>query len=361
MNVSASLTGSVETDMTCQAFATWLTELRSRNSRTLQEMMSEMSIIRDGITSNNMELTDFKRNSTGISQQMQSQLTDLREKLTNAFGEITTLVKQKTHSDQEMMQDINNLQQNLSTKTTELEALKKSYSQAHSQLQTSLIQIQNHVQVTNSEVQTARSSCERLHRDAAARFGEIDSNLRGLEEDLSMGNMETRNQMLQLQEEIARIHDSLSSVTSEFMDHKRAMNSVHNKLQSVVWSLEEGRRRQSQGGEGKAEQTGASGQQSQQPPLFQATPPTSTMSVQQPPSEPIASSNYPAYAVLQGGMTAPGSMHQVAGHQMRPGSATLPVMLPAPMSSTVISQGMLPPQRNNAVVHPGQSVMSHRR
>merc|ERR1719195_2534725 len=95
---------AVETDVTVAAFSQWLTELRARNNRTLQEMLSEMSIIRDGITNNNMELTDFKRNSTGISQQMQSQLTDLREKLTNAFSEITCLVKQKTSSDQEMMQ-----------------------------------------------------------------------------------------------------------------------------------------------------------------------------------------------------------------------------------------------------------------
>merc|ERR1719190_140867 len=102
---------AVEPDVTVQAFAQWLAELRTRNSRTLQEMMSEMAIIRDGITSFNVELTDYKRNSTGISHQMQSQLTDLREKLTSAFGEITSLVKQKTQADQEMMQDINAMQQ----------------------------------------------------------------------------------------------------------------------------------------------------------------------------------------------------------------------------------------------------------
>jgi len=235
---------SVETDMTVQAFAQWLTEMKARSSRTLQEMLSEMSIIRDGITSNNVELTDFKRHSSGISQQMQSQLTDLREKLTNAFGEITTLVKQKTLSDQEMMQDINSLQGNLSCKTAEIENLKRSYSQAHQQLQSSLIQITNHMSVTKNEVSTATSSCERVQQDTSKRLGEIDTNLRGLEEMLSVGNAENRNQMLQLQDEIKRIHESLASVSAEFTDHKRATNSVHNKLQSQVWSLEEGRKRQ---------------------------------------------------------------------------------------------------------------------
>jgi len=243
---------NVETDMTVQAFAQWLTEMKARSSRTLQEMLSEMSIIRDGITSNNVELTDFKRHSSGISQQMQSQLTDLREKLTNAFGEITALVKQKTLADQEMMQDINSLQGNLSCKTAEIENLKRSYSQAHQQLQSSLIQITNHMSVTKNEVSTATSSCDRVQHDTSHRLGEVDSNLRGLEEMLSVGNAENRNQMLQLQEEIARIHESLASVSAEFLDHKRATNSVHNKLQSQVWSLEEGRKRQQPGLEGGA-------------------------------------------------------------------------------------------------------------
>lgn len=243
-NSALSASVGVETDSTVQAFAQWLTEMKARSSRTLQQMLSEMSIIRDGITSNNMELTDFKRNSTGISQQMQTQLTDLREKLTNAFGEITQLVKQKTQSDQEMMQDINSLQGNLSMKSAELESLKRSYSQAHQQLQSSLIQITNHLSVTKSEVVTATASCERVQGETGQRLGDIDSNLRGLEDMLSVGNAENRNQMLQLQEEIARIHESLASVSSNFLDHKRAINSVHNKLQSQVWEIDEARKRQ---------------------------------------------------------------------------------------------------------------------
>mmetsp|Transcript_71243 Transcript_71243/g.201940 ORF Transcript_71243/g.201940 Transcript_71243/m.201940 type:complete len:307 (+) Transcript_71243:94-1014(+) len=235
---------AVETDMTVQAFAQWLAELKGRSSRTLQEMLSEMSIIRDGITSNNMELTDFKRHSTGISQQMQAQLTDLREKLTSAFGEITALVKQKTQSDQEMMQDINGLQDNLSCKTSELEALKRSYSQAHAQLQSSLIQIQNHLQVTTQEVQAARQGCERVQRDAQQRFAELDGSARQLEEELASGNAEHRQTMLQLQEEIARVHEWLAGVGAEFLDHKRAASSAHNRLQGQVWQLEEGRRRE---------------------------------------------------------------------------------------------------------------------
>lgn len=205
-----------------------------------------MSIIRDDISSNNMELTDFKRHSTGISQQMQVQLTELREKLTFAFGEITTLVTFKTQSDQEMMQGITSLQQSLSGKTTDLESLKRSYAQEHSQLQSMLIQIQNHLSLTNSEVQSARHACERAQHDSEQKFVEVEDNLRTLEEQLYVGNAESRDQMLQLQEEIQRLHESLSSVSAEFVDHKRTTNSFHNKLQAQVWSIEEGRKKRHQ-------------------------------------------------------------------------------------------------------------------
>lgn len=276
---------TVEADPTVSTFAQWLTELRARNNRTLQEMLAEMSIIRDGITNNNMELTEFKRNSTGVSQQMQTQLTDLREKLTSAFGEITALVKQKTSSDQEMMQDIHGLQQNLSSKTAELEALKRSYSQAHTQLQSSLIQIQNHLQVTNTEIQAARSACERVSKDASARFATIDDGLKAVEDELNVGNAENRNQMLQLQEEIARIHESLASVSAEFLDHKRATNSVHNKLQSQVWGIEEGRKNFAQGAQASATVHHSLGQVQQHPQVYQqAGAPMSIRSPSSPPS-----------------------------------------------------------------------------
>lgn len=245
--MAAIFAGSaIETDTTCQAFAQWLTEMKTRSSKTLQEMLSEMAIIRDSITSNNVELTDFKRHSTSISQEMQRQLTDLREKLTNAFGEITALVRQKTQSDQEMMQDINSLQQSIACKNAELEALKKSYSQAHQQLQSSLSQIQNHLFVTSGDVQTAKGTWERVQGDMAQRFSDADMGLKTLEDQLSVANAESRAQMLQLQEEIARIHESLASVSTDFLDHKRATNSSQNMLQSQVWGLEEGRKRQQQ-------------------------------------------------------------------------------------------------------------------
>lgn len=237
----------VDHDPTVKTFTNWLAEMKVQNNRTVQEILSETSIIRDSITANNMELTDFKRHSSSISQQMQSQLTDLREKLTTAFGEITALVKQKTQSDSEMMQDVNTLQQNLSQKTYELEALNKSYSQAHQHLQSSLIQMQNHLQVSKAEVSTAKTNCERVHREGATRFAQIEQNIKTMTEDYTRGTTEVRSQMRQLKDEIARIQQSVTAVCSDFEDHKRASTAIHNKLQAQVWTVEEAKKQEAAG------------------------------------------------------------------------------------------------------------------
>jgi len=80
-------------DVTVLAFAQWLSEMRSRSSSSLQQMLAEMGIIRNGITSNNTDLTEFKRNTATVQQQMQSQISDLRDKLTDAYTEIANIKK----------------------------------------------------------------------------------------------------------------------------------------------------------------------------------------------------------------------------------------------------------------------------
>eukprot|EP00927_Polykrikos_kofoidii_P022345 TRINITY_DN20890_c0_g1_i1.p1 TRINITY_DN20890_c0_g1~~TRINITY_DN20890_c0_g1_i1.p1 ORF type:complete len:429 (-),score=92.48 TRINITY_DN20890_c0_g1_i1:164-1324(-) len=348
----------VEPDTTCQAFAQWLTELRARNARTLQEMLSEMAIIRDGITSNNVELNDFKRHSTGVSTSMQAQVTDLREKLTAAFSEITSLVKAKTQYDNEMMQDIGSLQQDLSSKCQELEALKRGYTTAHSSLQKTLLQIQNHLQVTGAEVQQAKAACERVQGDMTGRFSEIDSNLRAIEDELNAGNAETRNRMLQLQEDIARISEAIANVTSEFDEHKRLTNTTQNKLQSAVWGYEEDTKRQQQGSQlGMAGRPGMSSSVDlplPQPPQSQLQP-----SAQKQHTEPIAGAPMmmagagrqasPPTTYANSVITKQPQVMQVQPmQQVRAGSANLPTMMQSAASSAMLQAAI--PTRSSVML-----------
>lgn len=236
----------MEPDSTVQAFAGYLTEMRGRNTITVQQLLSEMSIIRDSISSNNSELTEFKRHSTTIAQQMQSQLTDLREKLTNAFGEITTLVQQKTHSDQDMMKDIGSLQQNLSSKATEVEALKRSYASTHQQLQSNLIQIQNNLSVTGSELESAKTHADQAQKDFGQKSHDLEKSLRRVEDQLAIATNETKSDIQQVHCEIQRIQTTLNAVATEFGEHKRHASSSGARLQQQLQQIDEHRRRQSQ-------------------------------------------------------------------------------------------------------------------
>jgi len=232
-----------EPDSTVQAFASYLTEMRWRNGNTVNQLLSEMSIIRDGITNNCGDLTEFKRHSSQIAQQMQCQLSDLREKLTNAFGEITALVKQKTMSDQDMMKDINSLNQSLSYKTAEVEALKRSYAATHQQLQNQLIQIQNHLSVTGTELHNAKSHVDQVQKDSVHNFTEMEQSLKRSEDQLIVGSQENRGQMFQVSEEIQRIHEHLTQVSGDFMKFKDSVNAQNQKLQQQLWALEEQQKR----------------------------------------------------------------------------------------------------------------------
>jgi len=232
-----------EPDATMQAFSQWLSEMRARSNSSLQQMLAEMGIIRDGITSNSTDLTEYKRHSISIQQQMQSQLTDLREKLTRAFGEIHSLVKQKTATDQELLSEISSLQQQLSMKTAELEALKKSYSNTHQQLQNSLIQIQGQLQSTSSEIQAARRQAQAVQEGAQQKMNEVETTLQKLRGTLEATGREGQSHALLIQEDIAKLHEALTGLSADFFDHKRLTLQVQNKLMGQVSLLEEARRR----------------------------------------------------------------------------------------------------------------------
>lgn len=241
LNTHGGLEGDV--DATMQAFAQWLSEMKSQSNNRLSQMLQEMGIIRDGITSNSTDLTEYKRHSISIQQQMQSQLTDLRERLTGAFGEITSLVKQKTATDQELMSEIKTLQQQLSMKTAELEALKRSYSTTHQQLQNNIIQIQGLLQASSGEIHAVKQQAEAVQDQASQKLGEVDATMQRLRGVLESTGRESQSHAMQIQEDIARLHEALTGLSADFFDHKRLTHQVQNKLGSQVTLLEENRKK----------------------------------------------------------------------------------------------------------------------
>ncbi|CAE7207459.1 Ctsb [Symbiodinium natans] len=233
----------VDVDATMNAFSQWLSEMKARSNSSLQAMMAEMSVIRDGITSNSADLTEYKRHSISVQQQMQSQLTDLREKLTSAFTEITSLVKQKAATDQELLSEIHALGRQLSMKTAELEALKKSYSATHQQLQHSLVQLQGQLQSTSSEIVTSKRQVQAVQDTVQHKMSEVEQLMVKLRDQVDSGGREGNATALAVQEDIAKLHEALTGLSGDFFEHKRLTQQVQSKLLNQVAALEDGRQR----------------------------------------------------------------------------------------------------------------------
>merc|ERR1719473_821113 len=144
-------------DVTVLAFAQWLSEMRSRSTSSLQQMLAEMGIIRNGITSNNTDLCEFKRNTATVQQQMQSQIIDLRDKLSDAYSEIANMKKSKIQFEQEMSANYTSLAEQLHFRQMEMETIKKAYSQVHQSLQDQIMEI-------NQAIEQVKDKIDSTHR-----------------------------------------------------------------------------------------------------------------------------------------------------------------------------------------------------
>merc|ERR1719420_285627 len=138
-------------DVTVLAFAQWLSDMRSRSTASVQQMLAEMGIIRNGITSNNADLVEFKRNTATVQQQMQSQIIDLRDKLTDAYSEIANMKKSKAQFEQELTANYTSLAEQFHFRSMEQETLKKAYSQTHQQLQDQILSLQQELHEMKSK------------------------------------------------------------------------------------------------------------------------------------------------------------------------------------------------------------------
>merc|ERR1719271_539666 len=125
MDVLARASSGEDLDVTVLAFAQWLSDMRSRSTASVQQMLAEMGIIRNGITSNNADLVEFKRNTATVEQEMSANYTSLAEQL--HFRQM------------------------------EMEVIKKSYSQVHQSLQDQIMEI-------NQAIEQVKDKIDSTHR-----------------------------------------------------------------------------------------------------------------------------------------------------------------------------------------------------
>lgn len=230
--------GAQDLDVTVLAFAQWLSEMKLRSGSSLQQMLAEMGIIRNGITSNNTDLTEFKRNTATVQQQMQSQISDLRDKLTDAYTEIANLKKTKSQFEQEVHAEYQSVAEQLQFKTLELEALKKAYAQTHQQLHQQFIQLQSEVNDLRMRSDDNTRHTHHTYEASANKVSEVDMAVQYNNNEMKRLRQDHDNSISSLAENMNRWNETLRDLSKEFHDFQKVMNVNQQRIQSSIWDMQ---------------------------------------------------------------------------------------------------------------------------
>lgn len=225
-------------DVTVLAFAQWLSEMRSRSNSSLQQMLAEMGIIRNGITSNNTDLTEFKRNTATVQQQMQSQISDLRDKLTDAYTEIANLKKTRSGFEAEVHAEYQSLWEQMQCKTMELETLKKAYAHTHQQLQQQVIQLQTEVHEVRLKGDDATRQSHLTYEHNVNKVSEVEMTAQYANNEMKRLRSDHDQAISNLAENMNRWNDAMRDLSREFHDFQKVMNVNHQRIQSSMWDVQ---------------------------------------------------------------------------------------------------------------------------
>lgn len=225
-------------DVTVLAFAQWLSEMRSRSNSSLQQMLAEMGIIRNGITSNNTDLTDFKRNTATVQQQMQSQISDLRDKLSDAYTEIANLKKMRSGFEQEVHAQNQSLWEQMQVKTLELESLKKAYAGETQRLQQQLVSVQSEVHEIRLKGDDHSRQSHLTYEQHINKTSEVELAAQYANNEMKRLRSDHDQAIANLAENMNRWNDTLRDLSKEFHDFQKVMNVNHQRIQSNLWEVQ---------------------------------------------------------------------------------------------------------------------------
>jgi len=225
-------------DVTVLAFAQWLSEMRSRSNSSLQQMLAEMGIIRNGITSNNTDLTEFKRSTATVQQQMQSQISDLRDKLTDAYTEIANLKKTKSGFEQEVHAEYQSLSEQLQFKTLEFETLKKAYAHTHQQLQQQIFQLQSEVNELRLKGDDAHRQSAMTSEQSVNKVSEVEMIAQHTSTEMKKLRSDHDQAISNLAENMSKWNDTMRDLSKEFHDFQKVTNVNHQRIQSALWDVQ---------------------------------------------------------------------------------------------------------------------------
>mmetsp|Transcript_79165 Transcript_79165/g.220069 ORF Transcript_79165/g.220069 Transcript_79165/m.220069 type:complete len:397 (+) Transcript_79165:138-1328(+) len=238
---------ALDLDVTVLAFAQWVTEMKSRQHNSSHQMQAEMSIIRNAITSNNTELSDFKRHSAAIQQQMQSEIIEIRESLSSVFMEITNAVRNNAAADQDIKLKIQSLNEQAVRNETAFAQLADAADQSQSKLRNAVQEMQHSSERMRDELTVLNRHTESLETTLVERTDNIGADVEQLATDLKSQLDRRKDHLKKMVNDVCGISNSVTSWMSDFTEQKKSTTEMQNKLQSSLYVLDQSQRREASG------------------------------------------------------------------------------------------------------------------
>jgi hypothetical protein len=229
----------LDLDVTVLAFAQWVSEMKTRQANAHHQMQAEMSIIRNAITSNNMELGDFKRHSAAIQQQMQSEINEIRESLSTVFMEITSAVRNNAEADQDTRLKIQSLNEQAVRNETSFAQLADAADQSQSKLRNAVQEMQSSSERMREELVSLCRFNEGMENGVNDRYNRIALDMDQVGNDLHVQLERRKDHLKKMVNDVMLIGESLHNLVADFGEQKRTTFDVQNKLQSNLYVLDQ--------------------------------------------------------------------------------------------------------------------------
>jgi chromosome segregation ATPase len=242
-------------DVTVLAFAQWLSDMRSRSNASLQQMLAEMGMIRNGITQNNADLTEFKRNTATVQQQMQSQICDLRDKLTDAYTEIANMKKSKGHFEQELAANYHSLGDQMHFLRQEIETMKKGYSASFQNHQDQILETKHDLNEQRLKLEDQQGAGQMSSEAQVQRLHQTEMDGQFFSNELKRIRADHEAAIANLSENMRKWNEMIRDLKRDMNDLSRVHKEQQAKTQAAIWDVQ-AKQQGMEGAEPKAPRTG---------------------------------------------------------------------------------------------------------
>merc|ERR1719473_333895 len=235
---------SEDLDVTVLAFAQWLSDMRSRSNASLQSMLAEMGIIRTGITQNNSDLTEFKRNTATVQQQMQSQICDLRDKLTDAYTEIANMKKSKNQFEQELSANYHSIGDQMMFIRKEIETMKQGYASSFQNQQDQLLSQQHDLNEQRMKIEENVSGAMSSNEQHLQRMAQSEMDGQYFSNELKRIRSDHEVAIANLAENMRKWNETIRDLKRDMADLTRVHREFQAKTNTQIWDVQERQQRE---------------------------------------------------------------------------------------------------------------------